>query len=197
MDNNKKEWANPTPAGLVALALSCFCFFANFMGFIGSNAAPLMAIWLLGGAVIQFTVAICDLKGGNVAGGNTFLYFSAFFMLVGGIERLAKTWLSLHSYVFDARVDGWAWMLLTIVVLFWMPAFFKKFGLLSMVVIFLFIAMPFITLLELECIHSETFLNIAPKIAGISLLLSGLFALWLSAATVVNKTFGRKVFPGA
>ena len=27
-ENKVKEWSNPTPAGLVALAVACFCFFA-------------------------------------------------------------------------------------------------------------------------------------------------------------------------
>ncbi len=86
-----KEWANPTPAGLVALAAACACFFALLTGRVSASAMPLIGCWLLGGFVIQIVVALLDLKSGNLAGGNTFLFFSAFFMLVSGLEMLLRS----------------------------------------------------------------------------------------------------------
>ena len=61
-ENEMKEWANPTPAGLVALAVACFGFFAILSGRVTHDAMPLLGAWLLGGFVVQFIVALLDLK---------------------------------------------------------------------------------------------------------------------------------------
>lgn len=190
-----KEWANPTPAGLVALAVACFCFFAFLNGFINrapgeSNAMPLMGCWLLGGFVIQIVVALLDLRSGNSAGGNTFLYFSSFFMLVSGLEFLLKSFVP----GLDTRVDGWAWFALTLVVWLWTPAFFKSPALLTVVVLALDIALPFITLMDLKVFSAE-FAAIGAPIAAWSLMVSGLSAIYLASATILNGTFGKTVLP--
>ncbi len=186
----QKEWSNPTAAGLVALAVACVCFFALLNGYIETSAMPLIGCWLLGGFVIQIIVGLLDLKGGNHAGGNTFLFFSAFFMLVGGLEMLLKYNAILAGNPLDARIDGYAWSILTIVVYLWTPAFFKKFSLLSVIVIFLDIALPFIALIDLQLIGSEF-----AFIPAWSLLISGLVAVYMSAAIVVNTAFGKKIYP--
>jgi hypothetical protein len=87
-------WANPTPAGLVALAIACFGFFALLTGLVTPAASPLLGCWLLGGFVVQVVVGIIDLKGGNTTGGNTFIFFSAFFMLVSGGEMIFKFFMA-------------------------------------------------------------------------------------------------------
>ena len=181
-----KQWANPTPAGLVALAVACACFFAMLTGQVEKTAMPLIGCWLLGGFVIQIVVGLLDLKGGNHAGGNTFLFFSAFFMLVGGIEMFVKS----SGAALDTRIDGYAWCILTIVVYLWTPAFLKSFNLLSVVVLLLDVALPFIALTDLKILSSEW-----SHVAGWALLASGLVAVYLGAATVVNTAFGKTVYP--
>ena len=71
------RWADPSPAGLVATALSCFVFFAMHSGRVEANAAPLLGIWLLGGFIVQVIVGLIELKHGNLIGGNVFLFYSA------------------------------------------------------------------------------------------------------------------------
>ncbi len=185
-----KEWANPTPAGLVALSVACFCFFAMLNRFIELSAMPLIGCWLLGGFVIQIVVGLLDLKGGNYAGGNTFLFFSAFFMLVGGIEMFVKHNGIASGAPLDTRIDGYAWLALTLVVYLWTPAFLKQFNLLSLVVLALDVALPFIALIDLKVLPS----SLSP-IPAYALLVSGLIAIYLSAALVVNTTFGKKIYP--
>ena len=185
-----KDWANPTPAGLVALAVACFCFFAMLTGAVEKSAMPLIGCWLLGGFVIQVIVGLLDLKCGNGTGGNTFLFFSAFFMLVGGIEMFVKFHSATAGVVLDARIDGYAWLALTLVVLLWTPAFLKPFSLLSLIVLALDVALPFITLLDLKVLPA----SFSP-IPAYALLVAGLLGIYLSAALVVNTALGRKVYP--
>jgi succinate-acetate transporter protein len=188
--NQIKEWSNPTPAGLVALAVACFCFFALLSGKVTHDALPLLGIWLLGGFVVQLVVALIDLKGGNTTGGNTFLFFSAFFMLVGGLEMITKFLMATNNIALDARIDGWAWLVLTIVVMLWTPAFLKTPLVLSLIVFALDISLPFITLMDLG-ILSKSF----AVIPAWGLLIAGIFGIYLSAAMVVNTAFGREVYP--
>ena len=188
--NGTKEWSNPTPAGLVALAVACFCFFALLTGKVTGAAVPLLGCWLIGGFVVQLIVALVDLKGGNTTGGNTFLFFSAFFMLVGGLEMILKFNAANNGIVLDARIDGWAWLVLTIVVFMWTPAFFKTPLVLTLIVLALDVALPFITLMDL---------GILPKAYAVipawALLIAGILGIYLSAAIIVNTAFGRQVYP--
>ena len=186
----QKEWANPTPAGLVALAVACFCFFAMLNGFVEKSAMPLIGCWLLGGFVVQIVVGLLDLKGGNHAGGNTFLFFSAFFMLVGGLEMFVKYNGILSGSLADTRIDGFAWLALTVAVLLWTPAFLKSFNLLSLIVLALDVALPFITLLDLQVLPSAF-----SPVPAYALLTSGVIALYFSAAIVVNTAYGKTIYP--
>lgn len=47
-------------------------------------------------------------------------------MLVGGLEMIMKFNMINAGITFDARIDGWAWMVLTLATLLWTPAFFLK-----------------------------------------------------------------------
>jgi len=189
-ENQIKEWSNPTPAGLVALAVACFCFFAILSGKVTHEAMPLLGCWLIGGFVIQLIVALLDLKGQNHTGGNTFLFFSAFFMLVGGLEMIMKYNMLNKGITFDAHIDGWAWMVLTAATLLWTPAFFKSTRLLTMIVLALDVSLPFITLMDL---------GILPKTYAVipawGLLIAGMIAIYLSSAIVVNTAYGKTVYP--
>lgn len=188
--NGTKEWSNPTPAGLVALAIACFCFFALLSGRVTSEALPLLGVWLLGGFVVQFIVALLDLKSGNTTGGNTFLFFSAFFMFVGGIEMIMKFNAATNGIVLDARIDGWAWLVLTIVLLLWTPAFFKTPLVLTLIVLALDVSLPFIALMDLGILPGTY--SIIP---AWGLLIAGILGIYLSAAIIVNTAFGKEVYP--
>jgi succinate-acetate transporter protein len=185
-----KEWSNPTPAGLVALAVACFCFFAMLNGFVERTALPIIGCWLFGGFAVQVVVALLDLKSGNMTGGNTFLFFSAFFMLVGGMEMFAKYNGIVAGVPLDSRIDGYAWLALTIALLLWTPAFLKTFSLLSLIVLALDVSLPFITLIDLKVLPAS--LSVVP---AYGLLVAALFALYLSATIIVNSAYGKKIYP--
>ena len=185
-----KEWANPTPAGLVALAVACFGFFALLSGKVEPSAMPLLGIWLLGGFVVQLVVGLIDLKGGNTTGGNTFLFFCAFFMFVSGLEMIFKFNMTNSGIKIDSHIDGWAWAALTLIMWAWTPAFFKTPALLTVIVLALDVALPFICLTDMGVLPA-TF-KIIPAWA---LLVAGIAGFYLSAAIIVNTAFGKNVYP--
>lgn len=200
MENNQnatpnpapKKWADATPAGLVALAVACACFFAMLNGYVKKpDALPIIGCWLLGGFVVQLLVALTDLKEGKHAGGNTFTYFSAFFMLVSGIEMFVKYKLGAAA---DTRVDGYAWVVLTLVTWAWTPAFFKKINLLSFIIIAIDIALPFVALGDFKLLPANAAEGLL-QISAWAFFTAGLIAVYLSAALVVNTAHDKKIFP--
>lgn len=189
--SNHRDWSNPTPAGLVALAVACFCFFALLSGRIEASAMPLMGCWLLGGFFVQMTVGIIDMRNQSATGGNTFVFFSAFFMLTGGIEMFVKYNAIAAGSPLDGTIDGYAWTVLTLVLFLWTPAFLTKFNLLGLAVLLIDIALPFITLIDYGILPKATY----GHIPAWALLAAGIVAIYLSAATIVNQAFGRVVYP--
>ena len=185
-----KQWANPTPAGLVALGVACFGFFALLTGRVGRGALPLLGCFLIGGFFIQIIVALLDLKSGNSAGGNTFLYFSVYFMLVSGGEMFVKYFCS----GLDTRIDGWAWLCLMLVVALWTPAFFKTSAILFIIVAALNVAVPCIALSDLKVFPADVN-AVLSQVAGWVLLLCGVLGVYLSGAIVVNTAYGRNLLP--
>jgi succinate-acetate transporter protein len=188
--NQMREWSNPAPAGLVALAVACFIFFALLSGNVKPEAMPLLGCWLLGGFLVQVLVGIIELKGRNTTGGNTFLFFSAFFMLVSGIEMIFKFHMLTNGIAFDGRVDGWAWLALSIVLYMWTPAFFKAPLFLTLIILGLDVAVPLLSFMDMGLLPG-TF----KPVAAWALMFSGICGIYLSSAIIVNTAFGKKVYP--
>lgn len=181
-------WSNPAPAGLVALAIACFCFFAILGGFVDHSATPILGLWLIGGFIVQLVVALIDLRMGNTTGGNTFLFFSAFFMLVGGLGMILKFDMMQKGIVLDARIDGYAWIVLTLSLILWTPAFFK--GVLLPIILALDFSLPFITLMDLGILDKS--FSIIP---AYGLLIAGIYAMYVAAAMIVNESYGKTIYP--
>lgn len=184
-----KGWANPAPAGLVALAVACFIFFALLSGRVTGAAIPLMGCWLIGGFVVQVIVAVIELMEGASTGGNVFTFFSAFFMLTGGLEFFVKYAASINKWPLDATIDGWAWLVLSTSLLLWTPAYFKS--PLIWAVLALDVACPLVAFIDMGVIAKATF---AP-IAAWALLVAGCVGMYVAAAIILNTEFGRKVLP--
>lgn len=189
-ETKNEQWANPTGAGLIALAVACFCFFALLTGRVEKSAIPLLACFLLGGFVIQIVVAILDLKSNNLAGGNTFLYFSAYFMFASGLEMFLKYFVP----GLDTRIDGYAWLVIAIAVILITPAFYKSSALLFLIVIGLDIAVPCIAITDLKILAPETNALVS-NFAGNVLLVTGFIGVYLGAALIVNGVYGKNLFP--
>jgi len=189
--NGHGGWANPAPAGLVALAIACFTFYALLGGKVDHSAIPLLGIWLLGGFVVQVIVGLVEMRTGALTGGNVFVVFSAFFMLVGGLEFLFKYFAGINGWAFDAGIDGWAWLVLLITLVLWTPAYLKQSPLImSLCVLALDLGVFFVAFMDLG-ILARTY----SSAAAICLLFSGIFGLYVASAIILNTAFERTVLP--
>lgn len=183
------DFANPGPAGLVALAMACFTFGAVHTGQVDGSCIPLLGIWLIGGFIVQVIVGVIELKEGNILGGNIFTFFSAFFMFVTGLELIFKFFAGINGWKIDARIDGWAWLALSIALLAWTPGYFKSPLSLFAVVIALDVAVPLVALMDLKWIPPVT------MISGTFLYIAGIFGLYTGTAVVLNTVYGRTILP--
>ncbi len=184
------EFANPGPAGLVALAVACFTFGAVHTHQVDHSCIPLLGIWLLGGFVVQVITGVIELRDGNILGGNIFTFFSAFFMLVTGLELIFKFFASVNGWKIDARIDGWAWMALALALLMWTPGYFKAPLSLFAVVLALDVAVPLVALMDLKWLPGSL-----TMVSGTALYIAGIFGLYTGAAVVLNTVYGKTVLP--
>jgi uncharacterized protein len=191
MSGNGKGWANPAPAGLVALAIACFTFFSIFNGKVDHSALPLLGCWLVGGFVVQIIVGVIELLEGNQVGGNVFTFFAAFFMLTTAIECFYKFWAAKNGLKLDGRIDGWAWICLSTTLVLWTPAYMKSVLVMSSLVISLDIAVWIVTFMDLGMIARAEW---AP-IAGWFLLIGGILGLYMASAVILNGAFGKVLLP--
>lgn len=186
-------FVSPGPAGLGALAVACFGFGAVFSGKVGLGGLPLLAAWLIGGGIVQYTVAVMELKDHNMTGGNVFLFFSAFFMFGAALSVTAK-YLMLSGMIGavkpESMVEGFCWMagasFLTAVT----PSYMKSPTPLFLIVLLLDVVLWLIVGVDMGKLGAE-----AKPIIGYLLYAAGWIAIYLVAAIVNNNIFGRVVLP--
>ncbi|MGR6836831.1 acetate uptake transporter family protein [Syntrophomonas erecta] len=183
-------WTSAGPAGLIALAMACFGFFALLTGQVDHSAILFLGIWLLGGFIVQITTALLELREGNLLGGNVFTFFSAFFMFASGIEMLFKFYVAQNGIAIDGRISGWAWLAITIGITLWTPAYLAGARSLSLVVLSLVPALWLISFMDLGILGPQW-----ATLAGCFALLGGIFGLYTSAGMVLNDKFGRTILP--
>ncbi|NLU50780.1 MAG: hypothetical protein GXX09_10330 [Syntrophomonadaceae bacterium] len=191
MSGHGGGWANPGPAGLTALAIACFTFYAVLTGKVDHSCIPLLGCWLIGGFIVQLIVGIVEILEGNLLGGNVFTFFAAFFMLTGGLEFFVKYAGAVNGWTIDARIDGWAWLVLSITLIIWTFGYLKTAPLaLNMVVIALDVACPIVAFRDLGILGASY-----SAIAGNMLLLAGIFGIYVAAGIILNGSFGKTILP--
>lgn len=216
--SKEHSFATPGPAGLGALAVACFGFGAVFLGKVDVSGYPLLAAWLIGGGIVQYTTAVIELKDHNITGGNVFLFFSAFFMFAAALSVIAK-WYSI-TFIFMPQalemvaldptlkasdlvgqmmakaiyIEGWLWMagaaFLTLVT----PAYLKSNFLLFLLVICVDIVLWLIVGCDTGWFAIAGSVPLTKTIIGILLIFSGSIGLYLAGATVCNTVYGRTIF---
>ena len=187
------SFVTPGPAGLGALAVACFGFGAVFQGKIGLGGLPLLAAWLIGGGIVQFTVGVIELKDKNMTGGNVFLFFSAFFMFGAALSVFAK-FLMLSNIMGmtapEALVEGYCWMAGAAFLTAVTPAYLKSPKPLFLIVIIIDVALWLIVGLDTGLLGASM-----KPVVGYLLFAAGWIAIYLVAAIVNNHVYGKTVFP--
>jgi len=207
---HEHSFATPGPAGLAALAVACFGFGAVFLGLLKPGGMPILAAWLVGGGIVQFTTAAIELKDHNITGGNVFLFFSAFFMFGAALSVLSKFFLLVGSGALippaalaagtapiawfpkpDAYIEGWTWMagaaFLTLVT----PAYARSNAFLFFAVVMIDVALWLIVGIDSGWYGDP---KVTKPIVGYLLIAAGWIGVYLAGATVCNTVYGKPLY---
>jgi len=190
--NNTSGWANPAPAGLVALAVAEILFFAITGGWVPSTAAPILACWMLGGFIVQVIVAVIELREGALLGGNVFTIFAAMFMLVGAVKFYFIYFAGLNGWPIDTLADGYAWLVLAFALIAFTPAYLKESaGLFGVFILIIDVGLLILAGIDLHILPHDPFQSIFSWMC----LANTIIPLYLVAAIVTNTSYGRVILP--
>lgn len=191
--SQEHSFANPGPCGLGALVIACFTFFALLTGQVGHNAYPILAAWLIGGFICQFTTGLIELKDHNMVGGNVFTFFAAFFMLTTAIRLATAYGLEEMGFHFDARINGWAWLAGAAFLIAVTPNYLKSSKLFFFLVVLVDIALACLVPVDMKLTYLP--LSILAQTAGWSLFIAGWIGVYLIAAVTMNTHFAKQILP--
>ena len=185
-------FANPMPAGLCSLATICFGLFAVMTGQVSHAAMPILAVWCVGGFLIQAVAAWIEFKEQNQTGSNLFLVFACFFMLVTAGSIFSKYFLKAAGMPFDSTVEGWLWIAPMLWVLAAVLTFLKRPSSLFILGIVLLAALPAMIVLDMGLAIDRkawaTFL-------GWDLFVAACIATYIAFGLTVNLGFGKPIVP--
>jgi succinate-acetate transporter protein len=135
---------------------------------------------------------LIELKDGHLLGGNVFFFFSAFFMLVGGLEFLVRASATYAAAKPDASIDGWAWLVLLVTLILWTPCYMKTSStVMGWALIILTIGVAFVVFRDLGIMPAAQ----ASPLAGWFLLITGCLGIYQAAGMQLNAAFGRTILP--
>ena len=174
---------NPAPLGLAGFALTTWLLsMINAGWFTGDSMNMVLACALAYGGTAQAIAGVMELPRGNTFGATAFLSYGAFWW------SLALFVLFLHAKV-PAAFIGWYLFLWGFFTFYMWLATFRSPRALQLV--FLALWITFFLLATGEWTSSVA-LRVAGGYGG---MLTALLAFYLSAATVLNETYGRIVLP--
>ncbi|MCL2714059.1 MAG: acetate uptake transporter [Alphaproteobacteria bacterium] len=176
------KFSNPAPLGLAGFALTTTLLSLINSGLVSGDGLPVvLACALAFGGTAQFFAGLCELPRGNTFGFTAFVSYGAFWWSFALINLLP------HGNPIPVAFVGWylvAWGVFSFYM--WIATFRVP---LVLWAIFLVLWITFF-LLAAGHITGNADINHAGGFTGI---LTAVLAFYLSAAEVINDTFGRTV----
>jgi succinate-acetate transporter protein len=117
--------ADAGPAGWLAYSIATWMAWAFLVGYVQPSALLFMAALSLACAIPYLIAGITQLKLGNVAGGVTWTYFGSFFAFASGLNYAITYFAPIYKWELDARILGYEWAILGIVLILTTPIFAK------------------------------------------------------------------------
>lgn len=192
--SQQPSFATPVPAALGALAVTAFLLGALFLGKIMVPAGLFfVGIWLIGVFCVFLPSSLIFLKDGDLPGGNVFLLFTGFVILVGAIGMIAKFFMINAGIDISgaAAVEAWGWLACEIFLLIMTPAFLKAPKLFFLILILADVAVGCIVAMNFGMMNPA----LGSKLAGILLFLLGIDSFYLVAAITWTTIFGKSPLP--
>ncbi|MFT4069393.1 acetate uptake transporter [Paraburkholderia sp.] len=179
----KSTAPNPASLGLAAFALTTWLLsMINAGWFAGASLGLVLAVAFAFGGSTQIVAGLMEIPRGNTFGATAFLGYGAFWW------SFALFALFLHDQV-PAAFVGWYLLLWGVFTFYLWIATFRSSRALQCVFVALWVT--FFLLAASEWLGSAGLRHAG----GYGGLLTALFAFYLSAAEIINESFGRTVLP--
>ena len=182
-ETNSIKFSNPAPLGLAGFALTTTLLSLINSGLLDHNGLNLvLACALAFGGTAQAFAGLCELPRGNTFGFTAFVSYGAFWW------SFALFALFLKGNV-PPNFVGWYLFIWGVFSLYMWLATFRSPRVLQLVFFVLWIT--FFLLAAGEWTENATITHVG----GYTGLVTAVFAFYLSAAEVINETYGRTVLP--
>ena len=176
------SWGDPVPVGLATFAASTIMFFALLTGRIPMSDVAAIMCTQLGIFVIQFTCSIISFKNKSTLGGSIYALFAGVAILPGALEMLTKVFGTTGA------LDAWVYLIISVVLLMWLPGFFKAPTTIALAVLCLDLAFWAMTIFNFGS-------PIFALIGGYLFLLCAIFSAYSAGALAMFEEFGKELFP--
>jgi succinate-acetate transporter protein len=184
---DQKKWASGGAAILYLLGAIHLGLFAFATDKVPSSSAPFLGFWILGCAVALLSLAMVELRRGEVFTGTIGMVFGGLLGLGSALSFIRSLWTPGIL-----PIDGWWFLSAGIILFLLLPAAWHIsklfFGGLTEIGITL-------TILGLGMIGVFGAPSTPLKIAGWGALIFAIFCWYNATAQMVNDIYGRKILP--
>ena len=180
--------ADPAPLGLAAFALTTFAFSVTNAGFLGEEAINhFIPLALIYGGLAQFVAGMWEFRNQNTFASTGFTSYGAFWIALGILEIFARQLGIAEEQVPLALAWTFAaWAIFTLYM--WIGSWGVN---AALGIVFTLLLATFILLAATEFTHSMGLRQIAGWVG----IVTAISAWYVSAADVLNDTYGRTILP--
>lgn len=198
------SWADPTPAGLFAVAAGTTAVWALTTGRLGIENLSTFIVWLFGAAFILLIVGLINLRRGDTLSGSLNLSFGILFFGVPALSYALLLWggtpLAELGIVNLPTVacNGWVFFILAIVLATFIPIMARQSKIMASALVIFVVAIVLLALFTLQPITSQIFpgtWHTIGEVAGWGIGIAGLIMLYLGMAMALLYAFGRAILP--
>lgn len=183
MKQHTERMGNPTPIGLIGLALGCAVLAPQQLGLTNGADAAIWIWMLLGAGALQVYAGVIDLINRNVLGATAFTVY--------GTLWIASAWFRAHDGTAgDPLVLAYVnftFMLISAVILI---------GFMTVSLNLTIVLVEFVTIFAVEVLATAfPALNLpVHNIVGTLLIMAAFQVLWAAAGGIINGLLGREIF---
>lgn len=198
MSEAKTNWAMGTPAVLYMVGCACIMLFALLYGLVNPGAIPLVAVVFIVCGIATLILGKVELARGDILLGSIDMVFGGLIFLGVGVvlATVAWSWANLAAAPAilqpDLRMAAYLSFGIAIALLLFLP----NVGKVSWSLFLFFIDLAaFAVVLAIGLLQGANFGDPIMKLAGILLLLFGLFAYYAGTVFITNTVYQAPKLP--
>lgn len=176
-------FGNPTPIGLIGLAIGCMVLAPIEFGWTNASDPQVWRWMMLTAGVLQIYAGVVDLINKNILGATAFTVY--------GVLWVCNAWVISSGMPADPTIKGFIYIVFLLMSLFMLVGF--MFVSLNLTIVLVEFNIIFIA--NILALFNPTLHKPMAVIIGILLILVALQTMWAAAGGILNSLLGKNVFP--